>query len=189
MIELSNIHDDRLFMRLCRLFPDHRLERTARGDIIIGMPNGGRTGIRILDLCGQLWSWSESHDLGQAFNSSIGYRLPNGAIRSPSVSWISHERWNPQTREEWEAFPPLAPDFAAEVLDPSDTISRLRDKLEEYLSQGTRLGWLIDPARHVALVYRPGRKTATLVSPPTLSGEDVLPGFVLDMKDLFPCET
>ena len=175
---------DRLFLRLCRANPDLRLERTATGELIIMPPAGSETGGRNLELAGQLYNWVKASGLGVAFDSSSGFTLPNGAIRSPDTSWIARDRWDALTPDEREGFAPLCPDFVVELRSPTDRLRDLREKMREYRAQGARLGWLIDPKRKVVEVYRPRCRVEVLTAPVTLSGEDVLPGFVLDLKDI-----
>ena len=161
---------------------DVRLERTAIGELIIMPPTGGITGKRNIDIEGQLWFWNRQTKLGVAFNSSTAFRLPNGADRSPDASWVSQERWDTLTPEQQEAFPPLCPDFAIELRSKSDNIEPLRKKMQEYLDNGLRLGWLIDAKNKRVEIYRSNREVEVLEAPNSLSGEEVLPGFVLDLQ-------
>jgi Uma2 family endonuclease len=175
---------DRLFLRLCTANPELRLERTAGGELIIMPPAGAGSGGRNLPLSGQLYNWVTASGLGKGFDSSAGFTLPNGAIRSPDASWIAEDRWDALTPDEQEGFAPLCPDFVVELRSKTDSLREVRAKMREYRSQGARLGWLIDPKRRVVEVYRPRRRVAILQAPATLSGEDVLPGFVLDLKGI-----
>ena len=175
---------DRAFARLCRANPELRLERTARGDLVIMSPAGGDSGARNLELSLQVGLWAKQSGLGRAFDSSTGFTLPNGAIRSPDSSWVVQDRWDALTAEQKAAFAPLCPDFVVELRSPSDPRPALRAKLREYIAQGSRLGWLIDPLRREVEVYRPGRPVELLKDPRTLSGEDVLPGLTLDLKGI-----
>ena len=175
---------DRLFLRLCRANPDLRLERTAQGELIVMPPAGSGSGGRNLELSGQLYNWVKTSGLGIAFDSSAGFTLPNGAIRSPDASWVARDRWDALAPDEQEGFAPLCPDFVVELRSPSDRLKEVRDKMREYRSQGARLGWLVDPKRKVAEIYRPRRRVEVLTAPATLSGEDVLPGFVLALQGI-----
>jgi Uma2 family endonuclease len=175
---------DEDFGRLCRANPDLRLERTARGELVIMAPAGTESGGRNAKLTTRLGVWAEANGTGEHFDSSTGYTLPNGATKSPDASWIRKERWNALTPEEKESFAPICPDFAVELCSPSDDKKAARDKMREYVSQGLCLGWLIDPFDGTVEIYRPGRPVETLTQPATLSGEDVLPGFVLDLKGI-----
>lgn len=175
---------DRLFTRLCIANPDLRLERTAEGELIIMPPAGTESGGRNVPLTAQLYNWVRSSGLGKSFDSSTGFTLPNGAIRSPDASWVAQDRWDALTPDERKAFAPLCPDYVVELRSETDPLRVVRAKMREYRSQGARLGWLLDPKRKVVEVYRPGRRVTVLQAPATLSGEDVLPGFVLDLKGI-----
>jgi Uma2 family endonuclease len=175
---------DRLFLRLCAANPDLRLERTACGELIIMPPAGTNSGGRNQKLSGQLYNWAKANGLGLSFDSSTGFTLPNGAVRSPDASWVARDRWDALTAEEQEGFAPLCPDFVVELRSPSDRLGDVQGKMREYRSQGARLGWLIDPKRKRVAIYRPGRRVEVLTAPATLSGEAVLPDFVLDLKGI-----
>ena len=164
---------------------DVRLERTATGEIIIMPPTGGNTGKRNLDIEGQLWLWNRQTQLSIAFNSSTGFCLPNGAYRSPDAAWVSQARWDALTPEQQETFPPLSPDFVIELRSKTDNMEALREKMQEYLNNGTSLGWLIDPKNKKVEIYRRDRAVEVLDNPVSLSGEDVLAGFSLDLQVLF----
>jgi Uma2 family endonuclease len=177
---------DKAFWRLCCDNRDLRLERTARGELIVMMPAGMGTGGRNASLTGQLWAWNRTSGLGYSFDSSAGCKLPNGATRSPDASWIAKERWEAMPVELQEKFAPICPDFVAELMSPSDELEKARDKMREYIEQGARLGWLIDPKTGLVEIYRPGRPVEVITKPRSLDGEDVLPGFVLDLRDILP---
>jgi Uma2 family endonuclease len=162
-----------------------QLERTAQGELIVNPPTGGETGHRNLDMEGQLWQWNRQTKLGKAFNASTGFHLPNGADRSPDAAWVSQERWEALTPEEREGFVPLCPDFVIELRSKSDNMEPLRKKMREYMENGTRLGWLIDRKNRQIEVYRQGQTVEVLDCPSRLSGEDVLPGFVLDLTEVW----
>jgi Uma2 family endonuclease len=173
------------FRRLCGANPELRLERTARGAIEAMPPASGGTGARNARLTAQVGSWAWNDVTGTAFDSSAGFTLPNGAVRSPDASWIRNERWNALTEEQKEEqYSPICPDFVVELRSHSDRMKKLRKKMREYIAQGARLGWLIDPRRGSVEIYRPGRTVERLSKPATLSGEDVLPGFMLDLKGI-----
>ncbi|MBV8076861.1 MAG: Uma2 family endonuclease [Planctomycetaceae bacterium] len=175
---------DRAFMRLCRANPDLRLERTAGGELIVMTPAGADSSGRNLKIAGRLYVWSEANELGITFDSSAGFTLPNGAIRSPDASWIVRARWEALTPEDRQGFAPICPDFVVELRSPADRLRDLRAKMAEYRIEGARLGWLIDPKRKMVEIYRPRRRVEVLTVPAALSGEDVLPGFVLDLKGI-----
>lgn len=165
---------------------DLKLERTATGELIVNPPTGGETGKRNLSITGQLNNWYEANDtLGEAFDSSTGFELPNGAYRSPDASWVQKARWTALTPEQRQGFIPLCPDFVIELRSKNDSLKDLRAKMQEYLDNGTRLGWLIDPQNQRVEVYRPTQGGETLQKPSILSGESVLPGFKLDLKRIW----
>ncbi|MBD2653357.1 Uma2 family endonuclease [Synechocystis sp. FACHB-383] len=175
------------FAQLAIANRDLRLERTATGVLIVNPPTGGETGKRNLNLAGQLSYWFEANDnLGEAFDSSTGFELPNGANRSPDASWVARERWESLTQEEREGFIPLCPDFVVELRSKTDSLKKLQEKMEEYMENGAKLGWLIDPQNKRVEIYRPGQAVEVLQNPDTLSGEEILPGFTLSLKRIFP---
>jgi Uma2 family endonuclease len=175
---------DRVFWKLCAANPELRLERTARGELVLMPLASSDTGRRNAALTGRLANWAEADRRGVGFDSSAGFTLPNGAIRSPDVSWIARHRWESLSREQQRGFAPLCPDFVAELRSKSDRKPTLRKKMREYIRQGARLGWLIDLVDDTAEIFRPDRPVEVLERPATLSGEDVLPGFVLDLKGI-----
>lgn len=175
---------DRVFWKLCAANPELRLERTAREELVIMPLAGCETAMRNAALTARLANWAEDDGGGMAFASSAGFTLPNGAIRSPDASWIIRPRWDSLSREQREGFAPLCPDFVAELRSNSDRRPILRQKMREYIRQGARLGWLIDLVDDGVEIYRPGRPVEVLERPATLSGEDVLPGFVLDLEGI-----
>ena len=168
--------------------PILRLERTAKGELEIMSPTGGGSSRRNFHLVLQLGNWAinEGRGLGQCFDSNGGFVLPNGAIRSPDVSWVRQERLEGLTAEEEEKFLCLCPDFVVELVSVSDRLTVARAKMTEYIEQGARLGWIIDPIRRKVEIYRSGRGVERLDRPKTLSGEDVLPGFVCDLETILP---
>ncbi len=173
------------FFDLCQVNRDLRLELTAQGVMMLMMPAGGETGNRNLSISGQLWFWNNQRKLGRAFDSSTGFVLPNGANRSPDAAWIPQARWDALSKDERKRFLPLCPDFVVELCSPSDNLQTTREKMREYMNNGARLGWLIDPQTRKVEVYRQGQAVTVLNNPATVSGEDVLPGFVLDMSDVW----
>ena len=172
------------FRRLCGANPDLRLERTAEGVLVAMSPAGSDSGRRNALLTARLVNWAVADGTGVPFDSSAGFTLPNTAVRAPDVSWVTRERWDALTPAEKRTFSAIYPDFAAELRSPSDTRAEVQAKMREYLAQGTRLGWLIDPEAEEVEVYRPGRPVEVLKRPDSLPGEDVLPGFVLDLKGI-----
>ena len=173
---------DEQFYQLCRKNPDIKFERNAKGEIIIMSPTGGETGNLNAETAADFVFWNRQEKLGKLFDSSTCFKLPNGANRSPDVSWIKQERWDALTIEEKRKFPPIAPDFVLELMSPTDSLKETQAKMQEYMENGVKLGWLIDPKTHLVEIYRPGQPVEVLASPTELSGEDVLPGFVLNMQ-------
>ncbi|MEM8642809.1 MAG: Uma2 family endonuclease [Cyanobacteria bacterium P01_G01_bin.54] len=165
---------------------DLRLERTAQGQLIVNPPTGWETGERNRSLTGQLDRWYEEHeDLGKAFDSSTGFTLPNGANRSPDAAWVSRTRWDALRPEQKGTFAEICPDFVVELRSGSDTFKALQVKMREYIDNGAKLGWLIDPKQRRVEIYRPQSTVQVLVQPTALSGEAVLPGFVLSFKRIW----
>ena len=173
------------FEQLAAANGDLRLELTARGELIIMPPTGGETGDRNFELDGQLWYWNRQTRLGKAFDSSTGFRLPHGTTRSPDVAWIAIERWEALTSAQRKKFLPLCPDFAVELVSETDDLEETQSKMQEYVDNGLRLGWLINPRTRQVEIYRPNQAIEVLQSPATLSGEEVLPGFILDLQPIF----
>ena len=146
---------------------------------------GSKTGRRNHRLALRLGTWAETDGTGLPFDSSAGFTLPNGAKRSPGASWILRERWESLSEEQQEDFAPLCPDFVVELRSPRDRLSTLQAKLEEYIQNGARLGWIIDPKSRCAFIYRPGRAMERLENPSGLSGEAVLPGFEFTVSEIW----
>jgi Uma2 family endonuclease len=178
-----DLTDDQ-FYELCRNNPDIRFEKTAKGELIIMPPTGGETGNRNFSLSGQLWVWVEEDGTGLGFDSSTAFKLPNGATRAPDAAWIRRDRWEALTSREKERFPPVAPDFVVELRSRTDTLEDVQQKMQEYIANEVRLGWLLNPQDHQVEIYRSGQPVEVLLAPETLSGEEVLPGFVLVLKNL-----
>ena len=148
-------------------------------------PTGGETGKRNVNLILQIALWNEQTQVGEVFESSTGFSLPNGADRSPDVSWVKKARWDALTKEQREKFIPLCPDFVIEILSPTDRLKKTQEKMQEYLENGCSLGWLINRKNQEVEVYRPNQEVEVLKSPQTLSGEDVLPGFILNLQKIW----
>lgn len=173
------------FYQLCQQNSDLRLERNAQGEIIIMPPTGGETGKRNSIILVQLWLWNEQTQLGEVFDSSTGFSLPKGGDRSPDISWVKKSKWEALTPQQKEKFVPLCPDFLIELISPSDNLKNTQDKMQEYLNNGNRLGWLINRQQKQVEIDRPEQVVETLQSPPNLSGEDVLPGFTLNLQRIW----
>ncbi len=158
-----------------------RMERTSLGELIVNPPTGWETGERNRSIIGQLDRWYEEYQQGKAFDCNTGFFLPNGANRSPDACWVSQERWDALTDEQKGTFANICPDFTVELRSSSDTLKSLQEKMQEYMDNGAKLGWLIDPKNRTVEVYRVGVEVEVLSNPTELSGEEVLPGFVLNL--------
>ncbi len=175
---------DEQFFQLCQQNRDLRFERTAKGEILIMPPTGGETSKRNFEVAVQLGIWNKQSNLGVCFDSNGGFTLPNGATRAPDASWVRRDRWEAFTPEQRERFVPLCPDFVVELRSPSDSLEKVREKMREYMDNGARLGWLLNPQDQQVEIYRPDRDVEILGNTATLSGEDVLPGFVLELNPI-----
>ncbi len=166
-----------------------RMELTKNGELIIMSPTGGTAGRKNSRLTQQLRNWADQDGTGEVFDSSTVFVLPNNARKSPDVSWIKLERWHQLTQKQQDGFPPIAPDFVIELVSPSDLKNQryedLQAKMQEYLDNGVKLGWLIEPQGKTVEIYRLGQPVEVLNNPQTLSGEDILPGFILDLSQIF----
>jgi Uma2 family endonuclease len=176
---------DEQFFRLCQDNPEFRFELTARGELIVMPPTGSETGWRNNEFSYALTAWAKQDGSGLVFDSSTGFTLPNGAKRSPDAAWIRRERWRALTPEQRREFAPLCPDFVMELRSPTDNLLALQEKMQEYVDNGARLGWLIDPIEKRVFVYRPGQPVEALDNPTSLSGDPVLPGFMLSVQELW----
>ena len=176
---------DEEFEKIVEFNKELRLELTASGELIIMSPTGGETGNRNFEIYIDLGIWNRKNKLGKAFDSSTGFKLPNSATRSPDASWIKIERWDALTPEQRKKYLPLCPDFAVELVSESDDVEDTRKKMREYIENGLRLGWLINPKDKQVEIYRIGKEVEILDSPDSLSGEDILVGFSLDLEVIF----
>ncbi|MGD1913273.1 MAG: Uma2 family endonuclease [Rivularia sp. (in: cyanobacteria)] len=183
-VDFNSIIDltEEQFYQLCQANQNLRFERNSTGEIIIMPPVGGESSNRNAGLTAQLWIWNQTKKLGVVFDSSGGFKLPNSANRSPDAAWVKLSRWNELTSEQKTKFLPLAPDFVIELLSPSDSLKTTQKKMEEYINNGVRLGWLINRKNRQVEIYRIGKEVEILDNTDNLSGEDVLPGFVLDLQ-------
>ena len=173
------------FERFCYANKDMRIELTKEGDLIVMPPTGGETGIRNFSLNGPFGVWAEKDGTGYGFDSSTLFTLPNGAKRSPDLSWIKKERWESLTKKERKKFSPICPDFVVELRSDTDSLKTLQAKMEEYIENGAQLGWLIDLIKKKVYVYRPNRETEELDNPQTVSGEPLLKGFTLNVQKIW----
>lgn len=175
---------DEQFKQLCQVNPEAKLELTQKGELVVMSPTGGESGIRNNKLTTRLGVWTEEDGTGVAFDSSTMFQLPNGAFRSPDAAWISYSRWNSLSPQQKETFSPICPDFVVELRSPSDTLKSLQEKMQEYIDNGTRLGWLIDPQNQQVEIYRINQLKEVLLNPTQLNGENILPNFVLDLTGI-----
>jgi Uma2 family endonuclease len=176
---------DRALQQLCRENPELRFETNAKGKLIVMSPTGSESGKRNGDLFGQIWYWNRQNKLGVVFDSSTGFKLSNGATRSPDVSWIAIERWNSLSDEQKKGFAPIDPDFVIELMSPTDNLEELQQKMSEYISCRVKLGWLINPDVKEVEIYRIDRDKQIISNPTSLSGENILPGLTLDLSEIF----
>ncbi|NJM48896.1 MAG: Uma2 family endonuclease [Alkalinema sp. RU_4_3] len=173
------------FYDFCQANRDLRIERTATGKVVIMPPAFSDTGNRNFNISAQLWNWAEQDGTGIGFDSSAGFTLPNGAIRSPDASWIRLDRWNALTDAEKASFAPICPDFVIELRSSSDTLVGLQEKMQEYIDNGAVLGLLIDRKNKTVHVYRPNQEPKILDNPEIVEGDPELPGFGLRMAKIW----
>ena len=183
-VDFNSIIDltDEQFYQLCQKNQNLRFERNSTGEIIIMPPVGGESSNRNGRINQKLFNWSDKDGTGIAFDSSGGFKLPNGADRSPDASWVKLDRWNNLTSEQKTKFLPIAPDFVIELMSPSDSLKTTQQKMEEYINNGVFLGWLINRKNRQVEIYRIGKEVEVLDNPDSLSGEDILLGFILDLE-------
>lgn len=173
------------FYKFCEQNRDFRIERTKEGDVIIMPPAYSETGGKNFNLAGEFYIWAKQDGTGKGFDSSTGFELPNGATRSPDVSWIRYERWNALPKEKRKKFAKIAPDFVIELRSETDKIKDLQKKMGEYIENGVQLGWLIDPQNKRVYIYRPNVELKILENPKEVSGEPLLKGFVLNLLEIW----
>lgn len=173
------------FFAFCQQNRKLRFERNANGELILNPPPGALGGMQISAVAFQVGTWAKAKKLGVALGSSVGYVLPNGANRSPCVSWLSAEQIASLTPVQWQKLPPFCPFFLVEVCSPSSSFNRLQQKMDEYMANGCQVGWLIDPDEKQVHVYRPDQPVQVLDNPQTISGDPELPGFVLDLEPVW----
>jgi len=173
------------FYDFCMANPDLRIELTAEGEIVIMPPTGAETGYRNNEIARQLGNWTRRDGRGRAFDSNTEYLLPDGSALSPDASWVDRVRLARLTREQKRKFPPLVPDFVIELTSPSDRLTRVRKKMEAWISNGVKLGWLLDADRRTAYVYRPRRAPEKMVGPKELKGEGPVSGFPLELAEIW----
>lgn len=176
---------DKQFLDVCQANPHAKFEQNSQGELIIVAPTGGETGNDNFEITTDFGIWNRQSKIGVGFDSSTCFKLPNDAKRSPDVAWIIKERWEALALDDRKKFPPIAPDFVLELVSPSDNLSDVQAKMLEYMENGVRLGWLIDPETKRVEIYRQSQPVEVLQSPDSLSGEDVLPGFVLNLQNIW----
>jgi len=173
------------FLELAGINRDLRMELTAEGELIVMPPAGSESSDQNAEITMQLRMWAKRDGTGRTFDSSGGFTLPNGAVRSPDASWVERSRLEALTDEQRKKFVPLCPDFVIELRSPADSLSVLRDKMQEYLDNGAKLGWLIDPEQKRVYVYRPRSEAEELHNPEKIPGDPVLSGFTLDLREIW----
>ena len=177
---------DLAFEHLCQKNPEIKFETTREGKLIIMSPTGSESGKKNGDLFGQIWYWNrQTGSPGVVFDSSTGFKLSNNATRSPDVSWIELSRWNSLSAKQKRGFAPIDPDFVIELMSPTDDLSELQPKMQEYLDCGVQLGWLINPDDKQVEIYRPGQSKEVLDNPQILQGERLLITLTVDLSDIF----
>ncbi|WP_422387088.1 Uma2 family endonuclease [Aphanizomenon flos-aquae] len=182
ILNIKNVElSDDQFYQLCQINEDWKLEQTAKGELIIMPPVGAISGNRESEFNADVVIWNRQTKLGKVFSSSTVFTLPNGGKRSPDVAWIANERWESLTIQEKEKFARICPDFVIELRSRTDSLSQLQEKMQEYLNSGLRLGWLIDPQNQQVEIYRQNQSVEIVSLPTSLSGENVLPGFILEL--------
>ena len=173
------------FAQFCGLNPELHIERTAAGELEIMSPTKGFTGNRNAKITTQLENWTQRDGTGLSFGSSMGYTLPNGAIREPDASWVPKSRLAALSLQDRDRFIPICPDFVIELRSDTDRLSVLQAKMEEYIANGARLGLLIDPLGRRVYIYQPDSEVQTLQNPETVSADPILPGFTLDLREVW----
>lgn len=176
---------DDQFYQFCQLNRDLCIERNASGELVIMPPTGAETDRCNFDIIVQLGIWVKQDGTGVGFGSSGGFTLPNGAVRSPDAAWIKRTRWEAIPLELRKKFAPICPEFVIELRSETDNLRILQDKMQEYIDNGTQLGWLIDRKQRQVFIYRPNAVVEVLNNPETLRGEPLLPGFSLDLSQVW----
>ena len=185
-VDLNQVYlTDEQFYQMCLNNPELVLERDRQGGLVVMVPVGGEGGSWEMDLGGELYLWNKQTRLGKVFSSSTLFRLPSGGDRSPDAAWVELSRWNALSPEQRRKFPPIAPDFVIELRSPSDSLTTLQEKMQEYMDSGVRLGWLFNPQDQQVEIYRQGQMKEVCSLPTELSGEAVMPGFLLRVDRLF----
>jgi Uma2 family endonuclease len=181
---LTNKLTDDDFLDFCARNRDLRIEMTSEGEMIIMMPVGGEGGGRNFTLTGEVAAWVKADGSGKGFDSFTGFKLPNGAKRSPDLAWIRRERWERIPEKPRRKFPPICPDFVVELRSETDRLPKLKEKMDEYIENGALLGWLVDPIEKKVYIYRPNEAVEILENPRSVSGEPLLNGLKLDLSGI-----
>ena len=176
---------DRELEQLCADNPEAKFETTPTGKLIIMSPTSSESGKFNMSLAAQVWNWNAKTKLGVVFDSSTGFKLSNGATRSPDVSWVQIAKWDSLSKQQQRKFAPIDPDFVIELLSPTDDLSELQQKMREYMQCGVKLGWLINPEDKQVEIYRCERDKEVLEHPQSLSGENILPELTLNLAEIF----
>jgi Uma2 family endonuclease len=176
---------DRELEKLCADNPETKFETTPQGKLIVMSPTGSESGKMNGDLFFQVELWNRQYKLGVTFDSSTGFKLSNGATRSPDVSWVENVKWNSLSKQQQRTFAPIEPNFVIELMSPTDDLFELQQKMVEYMNCGVRLGWLINPDNKVVEIYRQERNKEVLDNPSSLSGENVLPNLTISLAEIF----
>ena len=182
-VQSLGLTDDQ-FIRLCSDNRDLRIEMSAHGELIIMPPPGSKTGKRSSKINQRLANWTEQDGTGVCFNADTGFTLPNSAKREPDAAWMSHARWNRIPEKQQEKLAPICPDFVVELRSPSDRLSDIREKMEEYIANGAQLGWLLDPFDNCVTIYRAGQAPERIDSPTIILGDPILSGFKFDFREI-----
>lgn len=173
------------FWQICEQNSDLQLEWSSQGELIIMPPTGGETGRSNANITAQLWLWNDQKQLGEVFDSSCGFILNNGAVRSPDCAWISTGKWQSISPSQRQKFLPLCPDFVIEILSPTDNVKITRAKMQEYMDDGCMLGWLINCSTQEVEVYTLKKDVEILTHPMEVSGGEILPGFTLNLNKIW----
>ena len=190
MVDLSSLvpqarMSDEQFYGFCRANRELRIERTAEGEVVVMPPAFSDTGNRNFKIAQQIGNWADQYGMGEVFDSSSGFTLPNGATRSPDVAWIQQERWDALSEADKASFAPICPDFVVELRSASDALTDLQEKMEEYIENGARLGSLIDRKNRVVHAYRPRQTVEIWENPCEVCCEPELAGFTLQMAKIW----
>ena len=180
----TNKISDAEFEKLCADNPETKFETTSTGRLIVMPPTGSESGRKNSSLLAQVWNWNDRTKLGVVFDSSTGFKLANGATKSPDVSWVKKQSWNSLSKQQQQKFAPIDPDFVIELMSFTDDLRELRQKMVEYMDCGVRLGWLINPEDKQVEIYRNGREREILDNPQSLSGEEVLPNLTVNLTEI-----